>query len=116
MAEVKNLERLNQKLAALSLRAKDVSVTVGYTQYYAIYVHEDLKARHDVGQAKYLEQPARTMQPEMAKAVVDIMRKGGKLEMGMYMAGLILQRASQELVPVRYGDLKRSAFTRMGTV
>ncbi len=33
------------------------SVIVGYTEEYAIFVHENLEAHHDVGQAKFLEQP-----------------------------------------------------------
>ena len=35
-------------------------VVVGYTKEYAIYVHEDLRARHAFGtSAKYLERPMR---------------------------------------------------------
>ena len=33
------------------------SVIVGFEEEYAIYVHENLEAHHDVGQAKFLEQP-----------------------------------------------------------
>jgi hypothetical protein len=33
------------------------SVIVGYTEEYAIFVHENLEAHHPVGQAKFLEQP-----------------------------------------------------------
>jgi hypothetical protein len=33
------------------------SVIVGFEEEYAIYVHENLEANHDVGQAKFLEQP-----------------------------------------------------------
>jgi hypothetical protein len=33
------------------------SVIVGYTEEYAIFVHENLEANHPVGQAKFLEQP-----------------------------------------------------------
>lgn len=36
---------------------KKPSVTVGFEEEYAIYVHENLEAHHDVGQAKFLEQP-----------------------------------------------------------
>lgn len=38
----------------------DTDVVVGYVADYAVYVHEDLQARHKPGkQAKYLEKPAR---------------------------------------------------------
>ena len=41
-------------------------VEVGYTQGYAIYVHEDLEAHHAPGKiAKYLEHPARENQTEL---------------------------------------------------
>ena len=32
-----------------------IGAGVGYTANYAVYVHEDLNARHTVGQAKFLE-------------------------------------------------------------
>ena len=41
-------------------------VRVGYTKEYAIYVHENLLAQHDIGQAKYLQEPAETRRSEMA--------------------------------------------------
>jgi hypothetical protein len=34
-----------------------VTVTLGFGTDYAVYVHENLTARHPVGQAKFLEQP-----------------------------------------------------------
>jgi hypothetical protein len=37
---------------------------------YAVYVHEDLKAKHTVGQAKYLESPALAYEPKLRDAVV----------------------------------------------
>ena len=42
---------------------------VGYTQNYAVFVHENLTAKHPVGQAKYLEEPARMHRSEMLKLV-----------------------------------------------
>jgi hypothetical protein len=38
---------------------KDFFVRVGYTAQYAIFVHENLDSHHEVGQAKFLEAPAR---------------------------------------------------------
>lgn len=40
-------------------QGKNPSVIVGYTEEYAIFVHENLEAHHPVGQAKFLEQPLR---------------------------------------------------------
>lgn len=36
---------------------------------YAIYVHENLKARHKVGKAKFLEDPMKTWEPKFARNV-----------------------------------------------
>ena len=48
----------------------DTEVEVGYTAEYAVYVHENLDARHEPGkQAKYLEQPAREKRAEILKIV-----------------------------------------------
>jgi len=49
-------------------------VEVGYTAAYAIYVHENLEAHHDVGQAKYLESAARDKQSEVVDAVAKRVR------------------------------------------
>lgn len=43
-------------------RGENTSVVVGYKSNYAIYVHENLTARHAPGkEAKYLEKPAREL-------------------------------------------------------
>lgn len=34
-----------------------VEITLGYSQNYALYVHENMEAHHENGQAKYLEIP-----------------------------------------------------------
>ena len=93
---------------------KDPTVQVGYTAQYAIYVHENLEANHpNGGQAKFLEQPARELQPVLAKIISNSMKSGSTLEQGMLMAGLHLQGESQKLVPIDTGNLKASAFTRL---
>lgn len=44
------------------------SVTVGYTMSYAVYVHEDLEARHAPGKtAKYLERVPKERYAEMTE-------------------------------------------------
>lgn len=56
--------------------ADPIIVVVGYTQNYAIYVHEDLWARHAPGRyAKYLEWPARVYRNDMRNIVEEEMRK-----------------------------------------
>lgn len=58
-------------------------VTVGYTMEYAIYVHENLYARHKPGKiAKYLSKPAKDNAPQLVVLIRRVARmkkwKGGK--------------------------------------
>lgn len=49
---------------------------VGFGTQYAIYVHEDLNARHASGkQAKFLEEPARTGRSTMSQIIKDEMKR-----------------------------------------
>jgi len=51
---------------------RDVAVIVSYGTDYAVYVHEDLEARHKPGkQAKFLEQPFREKRERMREIVVE---------------------------------------------
>lgn len=102
------------KTLKVAERGKGHSGTVGYTQAYAVFVHENLEAQHKVGQAKFLEQPARDLQPVFPIIIKDTIRKGGTFSQGILMACLRLQRDSQLLVPVDTGALKNSAYTAMG--
>lgn len=116
--ELIGLRRLIDKLRSEAARARkdwDVSVAVGYSTNYAIHVHENMAAYHPNGQAKYLEQPARqltnngTLADIVAKAVV----AGKTPAQALLLAGLRVQRESQQLVPVDTGALKNSAFTTL---
>lgn len=54
----------------------NVSAVVGYTANYALFVHEDLEARHKPGkQAKYLEQPLREKRPRIIEIVKEEIQK-----------------------------------------
>ena len=49
---------------------------VGFGTDYAIYVHEDLNARHQAGkQAKFLEEPARRGRMDMSEIIIKEMRR-----------------------------------------
>lgn len=112
--KLEKLKSLEAKLTARKEMAKaNKHVTVGYSASYALIQHENLDYYHEVGQAKYLEQPAREMQGELAQEVVDTFKKTKDLTKSLFRAGLKLQRASQLLVPVDTGALKASAFTEV---
>lgn len=55
-------------------RGFDITVWVGYTVEYAVYVHERLDVHHPIGQAKFLEEPMQTKQPQMAKLFAKLMK------------------------------------------
>lgn len=56
-------------------------VEVGHSAAYAIYVHEDLEARHKVGQAKFLEAAASAGMPAVIAAVkTDVVQKTSKVD------------------------------------
>ena len=48
---------------------KRFGVIVGYTAFYAIYVHENLAASHDTGQAKFLEESISKNRKEIIRIV-----------------------------------------------
>lgn len=114
MVKIERLGQVIRKLRNLARRHEKTSVKVGYTAQYAVYVHENLEANHpNGGQAKFLEQPAREMREELGAGVRRDMRAGMTLQQALLRAGLKLQAASQQLVPVDTGALRASAFTEV---
>lgn len=116
MPDIVGIELLKKKLDDLAKQAANeankASVTVGYTQSYGLFVHENLEAFHPGGgQAKFLEEPARTLEKVLANIIARAMKRGLTMEQALLLAGLRLQRESQKIVPVDTGALKASAFT-----
>lgn len=118
MSSVKGSQAVQRKLKLLAAKAAKIEATtvvVGYKGVdYAIYVHEDLEARHSPGQqAKFLEQPARELanSGELGRTIEAAVKSGAGARMGMILAGLRLQTESQAIVPVDLGNLKGNAFT-----
>lgn len=121
MPRIEGLKQLQATLKRLEKKfgKPKPSVLVGYTANYAVFVHENLqpaenargKARVPGRQGKYLEQPAREKQDELARIIATATKNGATLEQALFMAGLRLQRESQKLVPVDTGNLRGSAFT-----
>jgi hypothetical protein len=105
-----------EKLRLKSVSGDNGSVIVGYTQQYAIYVHENLQAAHKEGKtAKFLETPARELTNDgTLRGIVSAAAKQGQpLIKALLLAGLRLQRESQKIVPIDTGALRGSAFTRI---
>ena len=115
MSEVLGFKPVLTALGGIATRlgASKVDVAVGYTANYSLSVHENLEAYHSNGQAKFLEQPARQLSKEIARIIKDLLGKRKSIEVALMTAGLFLQKQSQLLVPVRTGNLKNSAFTKL---
>lgn len=102
------------KLAKLAKKMKtDKDVTVGFTANYAVYVHENLTARHRVGQAKFLEEPLRTLKAQIYHIIATVFEQTQSASKSLMAGGLFLQREAQKRVPVDTGALKNSAYTRL---
>lgn len=131
--EIKGVQAVIGKMrdmAAKALKDANVQVRVGFSAKYALYVHENtlmkLQGRPRAsgrgvywgphGQAKFLEQPFREMQSDLIASVVTDIAKGLTTAQALLRAGLRLQRAAMQLVPVDTGHLRASAFTRLETV
>ncbi len=139
MAQVEGLNKVVAALRAkLAARMTDtnVSCVVGYTAYYAIWVHENIELHppgmilagverwHGKGaywdpqgraQPKFLEGPFRRNKEIYARIVTGALRSGKTMAQALLLAGLQLQRDSMLLCPVDTGNLKASAFTRLET-
>lgn len=116
----KVIKLLEKKEKQLGLKDNPTpSVVVGYTQAYAIYVHENLEVsltekNIKAGRgAKYLENPARQHKSTIAKLVKDMILKKKRLDHSLLKGGLFLQKESQKVVPIDTGALRASAFTKL---
>jgi len=67
------------------------------------------------GQAKFLEQPMRELSNsgEFSRIIFKALSQKKTMAQALLLAGLKLQRDSQKLVPVEFGNLRASAFTRL---
>jgi len=111
MAKLDGLGRFVRQLNGLRGKyAKQPKVTVGYATDYAVYVHENLEAYHPVGEAKFLEKPARQYRRQMGQQVRKAIRAGSTVQEAMVKAAEFLKEKSQALCPVDTGMLKDSAF------
>lgn len=106
-------EAIAKVRASISGRLGPQRAVVGYSAPYAIYVHENLMAYHPVGQAKFLEQPTRTMQPEFRRIITERLLKGDTPSQALLAAGQALLAASLELCPIDTGLLRESGFVRL---
>ena len=102
--------------AAAAVTDENVSVTVGFTANYAVFVHENLQAVHPHGQSKFLEQPMVENRVKYGNIYAKARSEGKTAAQALVLAGLALQRDAMKLCPVDTGNLRASAFTRLDGV
>lgn len=115
MVAVTGVGGVRRRLQQLATKGQKAIVEVSFTAEYAIFVHEDLAANHTVGQAKYLEQPAREMRGYLVNMIKNDLASGASLADALFKAGLLLQAAAQKLVPIDTGVLRASGTTTIRT-
>lgn len=127
MAVVQNIDKVVEALQKLAHSQPPGDVIVGFTARYAVYIHENMEMKlagrprasgigvywGPHGENKFLEKTVNETRPNMLSLLKSFMRRGATLVQALYMLGLNIQRGSQERVPVEYGNLKQSAFTRI---
>ena len=128
--EVLGLTSLIENLRRLKDKAESPVVAVSFAAEGAIYVHEMMEPKtlgmnvprpSGLGEywgppqygPKFLENTARELDNsgEIARIVREGMRRKLTLTKSLVIAGLRVQRESQERVPVEYGQLRASAQT-----
>jgi hypothetical protein len=103
------LTEIRKRRAKAELDSKAVT-KAGYSADHAVPVHERLDQRHEVGQAKFLEQPLRTEQQIMADIIRKRLMAHETLKNAQLAAAKHLMSISLPLVPVDTGELRDSWF------
>ena len=127
--KVTGIKEVNAMLERKKIALPTVTVLVGYTAKHALFVHENMEAK-TLGKSiprpsglgvfwgpsnygpKFLEGPAREFAKDIVNVVTNAFAKGVPLLKALLLGGLRLQRESMKVVPVEYGNLRASAFTR----
>ncbi len=91
------------------------NLVVGFSAWYAIYVHERLDVHHPIGQAKFLEVAIRTGAGRMGKIVREVLKvsKNNRMATALRAAGNWLLVRAIALCPVDTGRLRESGFVKL---
>jgi len=88
---------------------------LGVGTNYAIYVHENLKARHDPPtEAKFLERAVDRIRPRYLKTLQKLVKDNANhktpLSAALYQLGLLVDADYVPRVPVEFGRLRNSHY------
>lgn len=127
--QITGIKEVNKMLEDMKLQPQSATVLVGFTAAYALFVHENMNPT-TLGKGiarpsglgyywgpsffgpKFLETPARLFASDIVRIITDNFAKGIPLLTCLFLGGLRLQREAMLRVPVEYGNLRASAFTR----
>lgn len=127
---VTGIKAVTDMLEKKRLQVEDkATVLVGYTAKYALHVHENMNPTtlgkniprpSGLGMfwgpsmygPKFLEGPARLFKEDIVRIITEAFAKKLPFVKCLLLGGLRLQRESMLRVPVEYGNLRASAFTR----
>ena len=111
---ITGVDKLRLQIRRKGDTPRSYRVAVGYEAPYAIFVHENLEANHpNGGQAKFLEEPARTERNAMARIIKNVARrKGNTIKDAIQAAADYLLSKSPPLVPVDTGSLYLSGYSK----
>lgn len=115
-AEIDGGPELIARIRAINEKTKkdfQKRVEIGYSAYYAIYVHEDLSMNHpNGGEAKFLEKAIRKISKmgELGRIVKRKLEQGLTIGEALLAVGLRIIEVSNEIVPVDTGFLRDSSF------
>lgn len=116
------MKRFQKELQDFAGEGTIVTGTVGYKAPHALIVHENMEVDHPVhldgsgstrdcgGQAKFLEAPARKMLGSIGRDLSKLKQQKKGLKTSIRIVCERLFAASQKLVPVLSGKLKRSGY------
>lgn len=112
--QIQGVSKLIGQLNTMAVQSKkrdDGDVLVGYSQNYALHVHER-DVYHETGTWKYLEKAYKEVYPSILHTIKEVYKKTGSVQKGLLISGLRIQRVSQDkYCPVDTGALKASAWT-----
>jgi hypothetical protein len=114
--EIVGLRELLLKMRAITraVAAQTAAdAVVGFSAPYAIHVHEDLRARHRTGRAKFLEIPARQLGRQIGREIGVQAGAGVPIDRALLNGAIRIMVAAQALCPVRTGYLRSSAYAEL---
>ncbi len=103
-----NIKRLKNQVR----ETKNAAVVVGFSQRYAIFVHEHIPANatYRVGRSKYLESTSREFSEVLGQDIVRGVKAGRPLLEVLLETGQVLLNATKEVTPLKTGALRASGF------